>query len=181
MSEQTYTLKDGAALIERYGEALRPTLLAIAQAAGISLTRIVALQKLSGDPLTSGGISAATGRQTTGTLRRDVLASPEAELVGDWAARARFGTSLRYGVAHEEGFHGPVQVSAHTRRDPRSGREVEVRAHERIANVRAKFYLSGALRENGNLVERLSSAALELLARDPSHPPTAGTILGKAR
>lgn len=52
---------------------------------------------------------------------------------------------VAYAAAVELGFHGDEQVRAHTRTDPRTGREQNVRAHTRHANVPEQPYLRPAL------------------------------------
>lgn len=67
--------------------------------------RYVVKMKLTGQAL----------RRRTGTLIRSVTASPRVELVLDNVVGS-FGSNLDYARAHELGFHGRVQVRAHSRR-----------------------------------------------------------------
>lgn len=148
--ERTYTPAEGAKLLRQYGDQALKALVAAGNAIAIAGAKRTAELKLAGQVLTSGGISVRTGKQTTGTLRRDVLASPDAKLVdapNSAEVNARWGTSLDYGIAHEEGFHGTVEVPAHTavrRVRVFEGwsnfiERIEVRPHQRIADGFANF------------------------------------------
>ena len=130
--------------------------------------------------------------RVTGTLQRSVTASPpktpeiSPTMVRDW-----FGTNLDYGVAHERGFRGNVQIPAHTRRlgltrvikkgkragqrqkigekqrlqSALSGRKTvaHVRAHSRFMDIEAKHYLRDTLKTNtGKARLRIMRAMLQL-------------------
>jgi hypothetical protein len=149
-AERTYTPAEGAKLLREYGDEAVKTLVSAGRAISIAAAKRTAEQKLAGQVLTSGGISVRTGKPTTGTLRRDVLASPEAQLrdgANDAEVQARWGTSLDYGIAHEEGFEGTVEVPAHEalrRVRVFEGwsnfiERIEVSPHQRIAEGYANF------------------------------------------
>jgi phage gpG-like protein len=69
------------------------------------------------------------------------------------------GTNVVYAAAHEFGFHGPVQVRAHTRKVSRSksgtkkGKtrtlsESQVRAHTRQVNIPARSPIGAGIKES---------------------------------
>ncbi len=149
-----------------------------AQAFSAFLLRRVTKDKLRGQVL----------NRVTGNLIRDVTASRFLE-VSEATVTAGIGTSLRYGIALEEGFKGRVQVKAHTRtlveqaRSKASGRRVKkalkkkrqrtafVRAHTRKMDIVARHYLRDTLLENQEKAPTAVRRAILLALRTGKLPP----------
>lgn len=106
----------------------------------IQLQAKVQSEKLSGQVL----------KNRTGTLRRSINYK-----IDESADRVtgRVGTNLKYGLAHEFGFHGAVNVKAHLRMikqafgKPIAPKQVMVSAHSRTMNLPERSFLRTALRE----------------------------------
>jgi len=113
----------------------------------------------------------------TGAARRSVRSSAGYSATQD-RVTGQFGSSLEYVKAHEFGFHGPVAVRAHARRVLRhtalrtgkrlkrpqdTGRSGMVRAHTRIANIRARRMFLESLRAEIPRIEPRIRRALEIL------------------
>jgi hypothetical protein len=154
---------------------VKRTLMSAARAVVASMVRYTIRSKLRGQVL----------NRVTGTLIRDVTASPTVEPVAESGGRitGAWGTSLGYGRAHEEGFQGTVNVRAHHRRlrlRTKSGRKrtektrlrdalrgkrtsARVRAHTRQVDIRAKWYLRDSLREKESKIDSAVRKALLIL------------------
>lgn len=161
------------------------------------LVRRVVKTKLTGQVL----------NRVTGTLIRDVTASPTIRKAGDVIV-GTMGTSLAYGAAHEEGFSGTVSVpahevkahkiKAHTRRQWTSagrgggsiGKSVKVRAHQvrahtrrahtKVLNLRARRYLRSTFNELLPEVGDMAGQALFIKARTGRLPRVAELASGRA-
>ena len=104
------------------------------------LQRDVQSNKLSGQVL----------KLRTGTLRRsiDVLVTREGAV-----SSGRVGTNLRYGIAHEFGFRGAVEVRGHLRTITQAfgksiaPRVVEVRPYTMQMNLPERSFVRSALKD----------------------------------
>ncbi len=177
----------------------------VAVRAGVAdAVRYTVLGELRGQVLTSGGLSARTGRMTTGNLARDVTASPKAEpprIDSPTLITGTIGTSLGYGKAHEEGFHGDVNVRAHVRRKiairrnsrgnvTKKSRErfkkllvgggenyAFVRAHKMRVDIQAKRYLRNAVRHVEPQLRDYAVRSIAILGRT-GRVPTLSDVRG---
>lgn len=161
----TVTPEKGAEMLRRFGREALKALLAAGRAASLYATRVATTRKLRGQVL----------NRRTGTLIRNVAASGGAQTAGNSAVGAWIGTSLGYGIAHEQGFSGPVGVRAHTRLSRRGGAHL-VRAHQRFVKIRARRYLRDSTTESSDAIARLADEAMDFLARE-QRAPTAGELL----
>lgn len=153
-------------MLERFkflGAALRPTVFRAMLVSAQRMRRDVVEKRLSG-PRGAPGILGVV----TGNARRSI--TDEAGIVGD-KIYALFGSPLKYVKAHEEGFHGPVQVRAYDRRRlgkikavsiapatrgsvikrgaqtaaQRRAGPIHVKAHTRKVNIIAKHFIRDTL------------------------------------
>jgi len=131
----------------------------------------------------------------TGTLIRSVTASQEIR-ESDRGVRGSFGTNLDYGIRHEEGYTGPINVPARkvrahvVREHVRNyrGRAVTVRehtvaqhivrAHTAQVVVAARHYLRDGFREKLDEGLERFKRALRILV-DTGKPPTQAELRGK--
>jgi hypothetical protein len=145
---------------------IRRSLLVAVSVTTLRMTRWVVTRKLLGQYL----------NRRTGNAIRSINASPSWWPTEDGAAGS-FGSNLEYVKAHEQGFQGTVQVKAYERRlfryrSARSGARlkrrkrvegamVEVRAHPREVNIRARHFFRDTLKEQKPAFEvRLRKAIL---------------------
>lgn len=188
-TERTVTPDEMADLFLSYGVHMLRSLMAGGKAATLVMMKHSVQNELSfpkaGPPVFPGL------RYKTGHLRRSVAASPEAHAISAKEAEASFGTSVPYGVAHEQGFEGTQRVAAHTRRvasrnvfgknEAGKRRKIAqgvayVRAHDRYVTLRARRYLGRTLETDSPLADRLIDRALWLLLMT-GQEPTAGEVL----
>jgi len=123
------------------------------------------------DKYLSGPRPERLGR-VTGRLATSVARGWKVQTVGEKNILIQFGTDVPYAPVHEYGFHGTVQVPAHTRHvssgdvfkrmkkiSQRTGREftsksvvsrgsTTVRAHSRMMNIRKRPFLRPAVEAN---------------------------------
>jgi hypothetical protein len=183
-SGRDFTPDEMAQMFLAYGNNMLRALLAGGKAAATVMATHAVERELSfpkkGPPVFPGL------RWQTGHLRRSVAASPYAEAKSEKEGEAGFGTSVPYGIKHEEGFEGSETVKAHTRRvATRSSYEGRkkvaqgiafVRAHERYVQVRARRYLARTLDQDAPLAERLIDRSLWMLTLT-GEPPTVAEVL----
>jgi len=184
-------------LLKRLGvltQGHKAALLIAMRAAVAFAVNYAVLHQLSGQKL----------NRRTGNLQRDVEKSPNEKpprIEGDLII-GTIGTSLGYGKAHEQGFHGTVPVKAHTRRRLGAVRAIEirtrrvtkrarvrksiaakgpiaVRSHLMRMNVRARWYLRDSARASKGQLNSGASRALEHLART-GRLPRVSDLLGVA-
>jgi len=154
-----------------------------AQAFTAFLVRKVTKDKLRGQVL----------KRKTGTLIRSVTASRFLE-VSESTVTAGIGTNLVYGIAHEEGFTGTVQVQAHSRRlvkqakgkraaakfkkalKKKRQRTAFVRAHTRKLDIVARHYLRNTLLENREKAPTAVRRAILLALRTGKMPPVSSLL-----
>lgn len=132
------------AKIENVPSAARGSLRATTQKLAIDVQRHVVADKLSGQVL----------KNRTGTLRRSINQHVEET---DTSVTGIVGADMdraRYARAHEYGFHGTVEVRAHTRtitqafgRKLKSAREAVISAHTMHMNLPERSYLRSSLRD----------------------------------
>jgi len=157
------------------GRKLPAIMLRVGQAStGLMVTRVVTTR------LTGGNFPNLNRR--TGTLIRNVTASRKHEMNDD-LVKAWIGTNLVYGIAHEEGFDGTVQVRQHPRRitervrtkaakararkKRRSGATLytTVRAHQRKMMIFPRHYLRHTLLQTRSDIPVMARRALLIAAR----------------
>jgi len=178
------------------GKQLAPTIYTAMLVAGQAMLRKGVMEHMSGPKRGSG--PGLLGRDT-GTARRSMIAQTamDASKVG-----SLIGSPLGYVRAHEEGFDGPVQVRAHTRRIirlertsrsgftkvskksaarykaalRRGGKTVAyVRAHDRQVNIAAKHFIRDTVLESVAPTEQRILKALMIAART-GKVPTPGQL-----
>ncbi len=190
---------DVDAIMERLGvlKAKLPEAALVAVRANVAdAVRYAVLQELSGQRL----------HRRTGTLQRDVTASPKAEpprIDSPSLITGTVGTSLGYGKAHELGFQGTVNVRAFTRRKVAvrrnsrgtvtkkttarlkaalrggGGNVVYVRAHQMRMNIVAKHYIRDAIKAVEPKLRDYTMRALAILGRT-GRIPTLSEVRGGA-
>ena len=134
-------------------ERMRAALVAGMTDATIKMVQIVKEEKLSGQVL----------NRRSGRLSRSI--KQRVEEMQDGGVRGIIGLNeVKYGIAHEFGFCGAVNVRTHERR-MRSGRMVNVRAHDRMVNMRERSFLRSTRDESMDLTREILrkriAAALE--------------------
>ena len=189
---RTVSLKELIGLIGQAGRKAPQAMQVAMRAAVQAMIRDVVRNRISGQYL---GVD-------TGTGRRSVRSSGSTES-GAGAIRGVIGTPLRYMRAHEQGFKGPVQVRAHTRRNlalsvrkgqltKKSARALKarikakrqsvahVRAHTRQVNIRARRFLRDTLlQESGKLPSLLGGSSTAPLTRRVVRALSILTITGR--
>lgn len=120
---------------------IEKSLLATITRLSIKLQAKVMEDKLSGQVL----------KTKTGTLRRSItykINQTQESISGT------VGTNVSYGLTHEFGFHGTVNVKAHLRtikqvygRPLPAPKQILIGEHSRMMNLPAKSFLRSALRE----------------------------------
>lgn len=145
-------------------KAFEPEVLRAVTRCAIRLQSYIKINKLTGDPL----------NVRTGTLRRSITYVVTQEL---GRTTGTVGTIVKYGAAHEFGFHGTVNVRAHIRKvksrnkteviTGKNGKTKEkltaqgigfVKAHSRQMDLPERSFLRSSLRELGPSI----TAELEL-------------------
>ncbi len=127
-------------------------------------------------------------RRQTGTLQRNVTASRFHQVDSADKVVAAIGTSLVYGIAHEEGFTGVVQVKAHTRRLVEQARSkaavrrvkkklkagkkrvAHVKAHKRKMNLLARYYLRDTVLTHKKDIKGIARKAVIIAAKTGKLP-----------
>ena len=157
---------------------VRKTLLAIGRRTVAIRVRVVTREKLRGSYL----------NRITGNLIRTVTQSPTSRIRGNTIESA-YGTSSRYGRAHELGFDDDVAVPSHQRPATRvqaferNGRPVRahdrasytVRAHNRRMNLRARYFFRDTDAEDAANLRRRTTNGLAFLAQN-GRPPRLGEV-----
>jgi hypothetical protein len=187
--DRDFTPDQMAQMFLAYGDGMLKAMIAGGKAAvmvmsGHAVERELSFPK-SGPPVFPGL------RWQTGHLRRSVAASPEAHAVSEKEGEASFGTSVPYGIKHEQGWEGYEHVPQHIRRiksrslfarnDEGKRRKVAqgiafVRAHERYATYPARRYLGRTLEADSPLADRLIDRAHWILLMTGT-PPDAGEVI----
>jgi len=186
--DRDFTADQMAEMFLSYGSNLLTAMMAGGKAAVLVMAGHAVERELSfpkkGPPVFPGL------RWQTGHLRRSVAASPEAHAISEKEAAASFGTSVPYGVKHEQGWAGTESVPPHIRRiksrslflrEDGKRRKVAqgiafVRAHERYVTYEARRYLGRTLETDSPLVERLVDRAQWMLLMT-GEPPSASQVL----
>jgi hypothetical protein len=189
MRDRDFTPDQMAGMFLAYGNNMLRAMVAGGKAAVLVMSKHAVERELSfpkkGPPVFPGL------RWQTGHLRRSVAASPEAHAISEKEGEASFGTSVPYGVKHEQGWEGTESVPAHVRRIAsrslftREGgkrRKVAqgiafVRAHDRYVMISARRYLGRTLETDSPLADRLIDRAHWMLITSGGQPPTAGEVL----
>ena len=122
-------------------ERMRAALVAGMTDATIKMVQIVKEEKLSGQVL----------NRRSGRLSRSI--KQRVEEMQDGSVRGLIGTNVDYGIIHEFGFHGAVNVRAHSRMQ--RGRMVNVRAHDRMVNMRERSFLRSTRDESMDLTREI--------------------------
>ena len=122
-------------------ERMRAALVAGMTDATLKMVQIVKEEKLSGQVL----------NRRSGRLSRSI--KQRVEEMQDGSVRGLIGTNVDYGIAHEFGFHGAVNVRAHSRMQ--RGRMVSVRAHDRMVNMRERAFLRSTRDESMDLTREI--------------------------
>jgi hypothetical protein len=177
--DRDFTTDEMAQMFLDFGDDMLKALVAGGKAAVMTMSSHAVTRELN---FPKDGPSAFPGlRRQTGRLQRNVAASPEAHAISEKEGEASFGTTEGYGIDHERGFEGPIQVPAHTRRiatrNVYEGRKKTaqgvafVREHERYVMFPARRYLGRTLETDAPLGDRLIDRALWLLITT-GHVPT---------
>ena len=177
------------------GSALGPTVFAAMLVSAAKMRRDVVSLRLSG-PRGAPGILGVV----TGAARRSI--ADEAGVAGD-TVYALFGSALEYVKAWEDGFHGDQEVRAHTRRRlgavravsiaqatrgkvikrarqsaaQRKAGLINVKAHQRKANMEAKHFIRDTLLAAKGPTEARIMRAL-IIAAETGKPPVASQLGG---
>lgn len=189
MRDRDFTTDQMAEMFLAYGNNMLRAMIAGGKAAVLVMSKHAVERELSfpkkGPPVFPGL------RWQTGHLRRSVAASAEAHAISDKEGEASFGTSVPYGVKHEQGWEGTESVPQHIRRiksrnlfarnDEGKRRKVAqgiafVRAHERYVTISARRYLGRTLESDSPLADRLIDRAHWILLMTGA-PPSAGEVL----
>lgn len=185
--ERAFTTDQMAEMFLAYGNNMLRAMIAGGRAAVIVMAKDAVERELS---FPKKGPSAFPGlRWQTGHLRRTVAASPEAHAISEKEGEASFGTSVPYGIMHEQGFEGAIEVPQHIRRIKsrslyiREGKRRRkaaqgiafVRAHTRFVQMPARHYLGRTLETDAPIADRLIDRALWLLLTT-GEAPTAGEV-----
>jgi len=181
-------------MIQRFrfiGKNLAPTIYRAMLVSAQAMLRKGVVEHMSGAKRGSG--PSLLGVET-GSARRSMI--DQAGLAAD-KVFALIGSPLGYVRAHEEGFDGPVQVRAHTRRiirlkrNTRTGRVSKksaaaykasvrkggkrfayVRAHDRKVDIVAKHFIRDTVLESVAPTEQRILKALMIAARTGKIPTT---------
>lgn len=120
------------------------------------------------------GPSTLEGLRVQTNRLRASLRAAAAQIAGT-AVVSGIGSNVKYAGVHETGFQGEVQVPAHDRRRPTTGKKsksgepaatgpIQVKAHTRTVNLPARRYISRGIEDRLPLYgKRLSEAIIQTL------------------